>query len=242
MKITVVAHTSLLYTNVREASGNRWEPQPMDDDASALAEFAGRACYQSWGRPNPATADNEGYLRNILHQQHFSVIEHGTVSFYIEEVSRSLTHELVRHRHFSFSQLSQRYVNMADAQPVMPPLYADDDHTCAVIRDFWNNAVVLYEGLVARYEAQLIAAGTDNHTARKRAREAARCVLPNAAPTAILVTGNHRTWREFLVKRGSMAADAEMRVLALLIFDKLLELEPSLYQDFAVSDGQVVQK
>jgi thymidylate synthase (FAD) len=80
------------------------------DGGQALAEFAGRACYQSWAKPNPATATNAGYLRHILEVGHLSVLEHGTVSFYLTGISRSLTHELIRHRHFSYSQLSQRYV------------------------------------------------------------------------------------------------------------------------------------
>jgi hypothetical protein len=63
------------------------------DGGQALAEFAGRACYQSWKKPNPATATNAGYLRHILEVGHLSVLEHGTVSFYITGVSRSLTHE-----------------------------------------------------------------------------------------------------------------------------------------------------
>ncbi|WP_390479680.1 FAD-dependent thymidylate synthase, partial [Frankia casuarinae] len=68
------------------------------DGGQALAEFAGRACYQSWNKPNPATATNAGYLRHILDVGHLSVLEHGTVSLYLTGVSRSLTHELVRHR------------------------------------------------------------------------------------------------------------------------------------------------
>src|SRR5262249_12043524 len=80
------------------------------DGGQALAEFAGRACYQSWRKPNPSTATNAGYLRHILEVGHMSVLEHGSVSFYITGISRSLTHELIRHRHFSYSQLSQRSV------------------------------------------------------------------------------------------------------------------------------------
>ena len=80
------------------------------DGGQALAEFAGRACYQSWSKPNPATATNAGYLRHILEVGHLSVLEHGVVTFYFTGVSRSFTHELIRHRHFSYSQLSQRYV------------------------------------------------------------------------------------------------------------------------------------
>ena len=101
---------------VRLIAWTHFEP-PDDVDWStdaeggqALAEFAGRACYQSWHKPNPATATNAGYLAHILEVGHLSVLEHGTATFYLTGVSRSFTHELVRHRHFSYSQLSQRYV------------------------------------------------------------------------------------------------------------------------------------
>jgi thymidylate synthase (FAD) len=96
------------------------------DGGEALAEFAGRACYQSWKKPNPATATNAGYLRHILEVGHLSVLEHGTVTFYLTGVSRSFTHELVRHRHFSYSQLSQRYVPGREQAMVEPAVIAED--------------------------------------------------------------------------------------------------------------------
>ena len=96
------------------------------DGGQALAEFAGRACYQSWAKPNPRTATNAGYLRHILEVGHLSVLEHGSVTFYLTGVSRSLTHELIRHRHFSYSQLSQRYVPERDAGMVEPDVIAAD--------------------------------------------------------------------------------------------------------------------
>src|SRR5262245_62265627 len=102
---------------------------PWSTDAEggeALAEFAGRACYQSWHKPNPSTATNAGYLRHILEVGHLSVLEHGSVTFYISGISRSLTHELIRHRHFSYSQLSHRYVQVSDAGMVDPDVEAGE--------------------------------------------------------------------------------------------------------------------
>mgnify|MGYP000577808351 CR=1 FL=1 len=97
-----------------------------DPSLQILPEFAGRACYQSWDKHNPETASNAGYLANIIKQKHFSVLEHSSISFYIEGVSRSLTHEFVRHRHFSYSQLSQRYVDSSDVAFVLPPDFEGD--------------------------------------------------------------------------------------------------------------------
>lgn len=207
----------------------------FEGESSNLAEFGGRSCYQSWSKPNPATATNEGYLANIISQGHFSVMEHGSTSFYVEDVSRALTHELIRHRHHSYSQLSQRFVKIKDGTgPVVPPLFRGDQETEQMLQAAWDDAVALYDRLVALWEPRVRNQGVDAHRARKATREAARAVLPNMTPTAILVTGNHRAWRELLEKRGSIHADAEIREFALAIFAHLNELEPNLYQDFTI--------
>lgn len=251
MKVTVIAHTRIIPDQMENITDGAWRPDddgPYDDGGS-LAEFAGRACYQSWHRPNPATATNEGYLRNILSLEHFSVLEHGSVSLHVAEVSRSLTHELVRHRHFSYSQLSQRFVMPGEEQLVVPPLYRPEwrdapdpggihwTDTQRLVQGVWDHAISAYERLVAIHMPRLIQAGVDDHRARKMAREAARCVLPNMTPTAIVVTGNHRSWREFLAKRGTVYADAEIRSLAIKVFHLVSDLEPGLYQDFRLDSN-----
>jgi thymidylate synthase (FAD) len=91
------------------------------DGGPALVEFAGLACYQSWSKPNPRTATNASLIGHIIEVGHFSVLEHASASFYITGVSRSCAHELIRHRHFSYSQLSQRYVPPGAARVVLPP-------------------------------------------------------------------------------------------------------------------------
>jgi thymidylate synthase ThyX len=115
---------AIAWTHFEAPADVPWETDTGGGEA--LAEFAGRACYQSWKKPNPSTATNAGYLRHILEVGHLSVLEHGSVSFYLSGVSRSLTHELIRHRHFSYSQLSQRYVPERDAAMVEPEVIADD--------------------------------------------------------------------------------------------------------------------
>src|SRR5436853_7888099 len=115
---------AIAWTHFEPPPGVPWETDA--DGGEALAEFAGRACYQSWRKPNPATATNAGYLRHILEVGHLSVLEHGTVTFYITGISRSLSHELIRHRHFSYSQLSQRYVPERKAAMVEPEAIAED--------------------------------------------------------------------------------------------------------------------
>src|ERR1043165_809987 len=95
-------------------------------DGERLAEFAGRLCYMSQG--NPASRQTREYLENIKKQGHGSVLEHANYSILVEGISRSLTHELVRHRAgFAYSQLSQRYVDESVADFVMPPAIIGDD-------------------------------------------------------------------------------------------------------------------
>jgi thymidylate synthase (FAD) len=204
------------------------------DGGQALAEFAGRACYQSWKKPNPATATNAGYLAHILEVGHLSVLEHGTVSFYFTGVSRSFTHELIRHRHFSYSQLSQRYVPERDAAMVEPSVIADDPELhkkfVAATEASAQAYTELLEGLEARF------ADVANPTLRrKQARQAARAILPNATETRIVVTGNYRAWRHFVAMRATEHADVEIRELAVECLKQLQRVAPNVFADFTIS-------
>ncbi len=218
---------------------------PWETDAEggqALAEFAGRACYQSWSKPNPRTATNAGYLQHILEVGHLSVLEHGTVSFYLTGISRSLTHELIRHRHFSYSQLSQRYVPERDAAMVEPEVIAEDPELHALFMDAATASVKAYEELLAGLERRF--ADVPNKTLRrKQARQAARAVLPNATETRIVVTGNYRAWRHFIAMRASEHADVEIRALAVECLRQLQREVPNVFADFEIQtldDGSVI--
>ncbi|AMO44016.1 thymidylate synthase [Mycobacterium phage Bactobuster] len=198
-----------------------------DYDADELAEFAGRNCYRSFHRPNPATAENEDYLAHILEVGHESVLEHASATFYIE-ASRSVLTELERHRHLSFSVVSQRYVDPTPLGVHWPPVlsklpeldraYAEDTLLAAN-----ESAERAYAALLQIFEA--------NGLPRKQAREAARAVLPNMTNSPMVVTGNHRTWRYVIKARWHEAADAEIRELAGELLAQLRELAPSTYQD-----------
>jgi thymidylate synthase (FAD) len=98
-----------------------WDDGTLPTSADELGEFAGRNCYQAWGRPNPATADNKGYLQNILEQGHESVLEHASVTVAVKGVSTALLGQLTRHRHLSFSVLSKRYVDESGSKSVVHP-------------------------------------------------------------------------------------------------------------------------
>jgi thymidylate synthase (FAD) len=204
------------------------------DGGEALAEFAGRACYQSWKKPNPATATNAGYLRHILEVGHLSVLEHGSVTFYLSGISRSLTHELIRHRHFSYSQLSQRYVPERDAAMVEPGVIADDPDLHAKFVAASDAAVAAYTELLEGLEKKF--ADVEHATLRrKQARQAARALLPNATETRIVVTGNYRAWRHFIAMRASEHADVEIRELAIACLRELGRVAPNAFADFEIT-------
>ena len=213
------------------------EDVPWSTDAEggeALAEFAGRACYQSWKKPNPVTATNAGYLRHILEVGHLSVLEHGTVSFYITGISRSLTHELIRHRHFSYSQLSQRYVPERKAAMVEPTVIANDPALHEKFVKAAEASVAAYTELLEGLEEHF--ADVPNATLRrKQARQAARAVLPNATETRIVVTGNYRAWRHFIAMRASEHADVEIRELAVECLRQLQKAATNVFDDFVIS-------
>lgn len=204
------------------------------DGGPALVEFAGRACYQSWRKPNPATATNAGYIRHIIEVGHLSVLEHGVVTFYFTGISRSLTHELIRHRHFSYSQLSQRYVPERDAAMVEPDVIAADPELHEKFVAASQASVDAYTELLAGLEAKF--ADVESATLRrKQARQAARSVLPNATETKIVVTGNYRAWRHFIAMRASETADVEIRALAISCLRELQKAVPAIFADFDIS-------
>lgn len=230
MQVTLIAKTEMVQLpesvlgtafNLDIDTGFKSE---VTSQADRLAHFAGRSCYQAWEMPREATANDMGYLDNILKQGHFSVLEHGSATFYIEGVSRNLTHELIRHRHLSYSELSQRYVNVADMEIVQPPAMR---HFPFI--DRFTEAAE--DASVSYYNEAVTKLGKSGVTGKK-AREAARYFMPGGLETKIVVTGNHRAWRDMLHKRYSTHADAEIRELATELLRQLRLIAPATYQDF----------
>lgn len=199
-------------------------------DPQELVEFAGRACYQSFGRPNPRTATLSGYLNHILEVGHFSILEHASVTFYVTGVSRTLTHELVRHRHLSYSQLSQRYVDAATGVGlVIPPavLALGDTAEYSLAEKAIDEANEATLSAYRKIQELLEADGVHG----KLANQAARAVLMGMTETRIVVTGNYRAWMNFLLRRDDMAADEEIRDLARMIGHQLAVHAPYVFGD-----------
>ena len=195
-----------------------------------LCEVAGRVCYMSFAKPRPG--GNAAYLQHILEVGHGSVLEHAVWNLIIAGVSRSFTHELVRHRAgFGYSQLSQRYVDESEADFVEPDCIADDPECHAIFEAAMQDAHAAYlkltERLAARFENV-----TDRTMRRKLARQAARCVLPNATETRIFVTANARALRHFIEMRCSPFAEPEIRKVAGAMLTALQKDAPHLFGDY----------
>lgn len=240
-KVELIAHTTLVSNGRSPVVENYMHLDREGSDPQQLIEFAGRVCYASFSKPNKATARNKDYIARTLHQQgHFSIAEHATATFYITGISRALTHELIRHRHLSYSQLSQRFVNESEANIVIPPAIRNaiiindtrsvdgfDGEVMGATEDLQfmgSFAVGTYESLVEDLQEV-------EGLSRKEAREAARAVLPNMIETRIVVTGNMRAWHEVIQRRTQPDADAEFQQVAGMIRNELGKLAPAIFKE-----------
>lgn len=212
-----------------EDHGVAWQTD-TEVAAEHLVEVAGRVCYMSFAKPRPG--GNQAYIGHILEVGHGSVLEHAVWNLLITGVSRSLTHELIRHRAgFGYSQLSQRYVDESVAEYVEPDVIAGDPE----LHRLWLEAVghaheaymTLTEKLQAKFQDE-----PDRTLRRKLARQAARSVLPNATETKIFVTANARALRHFIELRGSRHAETEIRKLATAVLHVLQQDAPNLFGDY----------
>ena len=176
-------------------------------------------CYDS--NPKDIEASRK-MIRSLAKAGHEAMIEHAHATFKLSGVSRVLTHELVRHRLFSFAQRSQRYVKENEPSYVVPDALICNgvkDSNIQHARDIFDMAM---HNAWQAYKL-LLEAGLKP--------EDARFVLPNACTTEIVVSGNFREYRNFLKLRLSPRAQWEIRKAANIILDKLYEIAPSCFED-----------
>src|SRR5690348_15863262 len=176
-------YTEPVLTLISRPSFSGPEHLPVDwisdsTDGERLAEFAGRLCYMS--QHNPAKRPTREYLENIKKQGHDGVLEHANYSILLEGVSRSLTHELVRHRAgFAYSKLSQSYRSESHAPFVVPRAVNGDSKVEAEWKEQVESAQKTYVALVEQLMERKVWIAVLVYR-RKMARIAARAVFPNA--------------------------------------------------------------
>jgi thymidylate synthase (FAD) len=189
-------------------------------DPELVIADAARTCYCS---PKKDLEASRKMIRAIVKSGHESCVEHASATFRLSNVSRALTHEAVRHRLFSFSQKSQRYVKEDKPSYVVPETIVGNPF---LEGEFYRAMRAAWDSY-----AQLLKDGVKP--------EDARFVLPNACTTEIVVSGNFREFRNFLKLRLSPRAQWEIRKAANIILDKLYEIAPSCFED--LKDGSSIQ-
>ncbi len=226
-------------------------PQYLDDtvplpSGTQLCKVAGQLCYASFTPKRTKNENAPRYFQNIKDSGHGSVLEHANFSFLFYGISRSVTHELVRHRAgMAYSQLSQRYVSGSVLRFVERPEYQQDPELHERFEKRIDTAAQDYEaiaeGLVARQKLGSTILSADARTdLRKKVQQTARSVLPNETEAPIVVTGNVRALRHFIEMRANPHAETEIRELAFRTYLCLVAIEPILFEDYRivrVSDG-----
>lgn len=188
----------------------------------------------------------KSFLEMLMEIGHESPVEHVTFTFAIEGISRCCANQLVRHRIASYSQQSQRYVNMDQFEYVTPPsiAYANDPTIKDAYDAFMKQSQSMYDTLVKRLteitynvltkdksdEQKAIDYKQDMSKASKQANEDARFVLPNACETKIMVTMNIRSLYNFFKHRMCTRAQWEIRLLAWRMWEQCMEVSPTLFK------------
>lgn len=214
--------------------------------AEALCKLAGQVCYASYGPKRSTNAEAQKYFDNIISSGHGSVLEHANFSFLFYGMSRSLTHELVRHRvGFAYSQLSQRYVSGKVLRFVEQPNFQNNDELHKLFEGRIDRSSKEYEELsiklldLQKVGDQMMSAESKTDL-KKKVQQTSRAILPNETETVMIVTGNIRAWRHFISMRASSHSDLEIRELAFRAYLCLSEVAPMLLKDYSpvqYSDG-----
>jgi thymidylate synthase (FAD) len=187
-------------------------------DPDRICAAAAQSCYSEKGAKELFDITSEAkaaeMIRKVVGMGHLSVVEHAHFTFSVEGVSRSLTHQLVRHRVASYSQQSQRYVGMERAEYVIPPTVSADPESKAAFSKAMDDAWRTYREL-----------------AEKVPKEDARYVLPNACQTNITVTMNARELWHFFKLRCCRRAQWEIRLMAWKMLAEARKAAPVLFAD-----------
>lgn len=208
--------------------------------AAQLLKTAGQTCYASFGPKRTYNENAKRYFGNLSSSGHGSVYEHANFSFLCYGISRSNTHEVVRHRAgTAYSQLSQRFVSGRVLRFVERPEYQQHPSLHKRFEERIDRAAEEYEQvadelLALQDEGDALLSADARTDRRKRVQQAARSVLPNESETLLVMTANVRAWRHTIEMRTDAHAEAEIRDLFFRIFLCLRRAEPLLFEDYEV--------
>lgn len=240
-KAFLIAETKVHKSGISDALAHLgvsdWKTDATND-AALLVEFAGKSCYMSFDTAlnknltKVGTRNNADYIRQgILEQHHGSVLEHATVTFFIADVSRVVTHELIRHRAgTAFSQTSGRYVRTDELSFYLPRDIAVSKKATSRFRVF-----IEMMGDAALDLADVLGVDSQPFSVKKRITSAIRRLIGNGQANNIVVTANHRAWRHMIELRTDPSAEEEIRVVFADISNQLRTAFPEIYADAIVS-------
>ena len=206
------------------------------DSPEDLVEIAGRMCYRSWQpglNPNVTKVrmDQRDYLENIVKSRHGSVLEHVSWTFVLQDISRIVTHELVRHRvGAAVSQESLRYVRLDEIPFWLPEWAQADEELVGYIRHLVRE-LEKFQGWAADHFK--IDDPGQNFTNKKRLTSFMRRLAPEGLATSMTWTANARTLRHVIETRTDPAAEEEIRLVFGKVAEIMLRESPMLFGDFA---------
>lgn len=245
--VTLIARPQIDWESIGgyldEVGGSSWKDRVEEQDSpngEDLLEFAGRMCYRSWEpglNPNVSRVrtDSAAYLGNVIGSQHGSVLEHANYSFVLHNVSRVLTHELIRHRAgCAYSQESLRYVRLTDI-PFWFPEWAKDDP------ELMERSLKVLDMLEEHQAWMADHFGLDeegqNFAHKKHMTSFMRRFAPEGLGTGIVLTANLRSLRHIIEMRTAPGAEEEIRLVFNLIGEIMREEAPAVFADYTVEDG-----
>lgn len=210
-----------------------------DTDADKLTEIGGKLCYMSFDtalNQNLTTANarpTEQYIQEgIIAHKHGSVLEHSSVTFLLCNVSRVVTHELVRHRAgTAFSQVSGRYVRSNEIQYYLPIDIKNNERAATI----FQRAFEVVEAQVESMADQLLKLDSQPFALKKSLTSALRRLIGTGATNHILMTGNHRAWRHIIEMRVNEHAEEEIRIAVGEIARQLQFCFPIIYADMTIT-------
>jgi len=215
------------------------DPTPLPD-STQLCKTAGQLCYASFGPRRTTNENAAAYIERLTSAGHGSVLEHSNFSFLLYGISRSVTHELVRHRAgVGISQISQRYVSGSVLRFVERPEYQEDPELHRLFEERADRAAAEYESMAGRLleyqEGGNAMLSADYKTdARKKVQQTARSLLPNETEAPMVFTGNVRALRHIIEMRADAHAESEIRNLAVRLFLCLVTTDPILFGDYVL--------
>ena len=207
----------------------QYTPEP-----EKLISAAAKLCYSAVGideiMENLTEENTSKFLNMLMSLGHQSPIEHVNFTFGVEGVSRSLSHQLVRHRIASYSQQSQRYVKLNQFEYVVPPEIDNNKEAKAIFIRNMEESQNTYDKLVGILKEKHIKNGTIEKLAEKKAIEDARYVFPNACETKVIFTMNARSLINFFNHRCCTRAQWEIREMANIMLEEVKKVAPILFK------------